>query len=616
MARLPPAPPAKAISKKKQKNILSFYEPASPKRKKRPASPPHEEVLADNPDIAFIVMFRSRFTDAFPPKCPHFGPQDIERGVVDPVPPSQLESLLCALLGLVLNRKKPVEKGHYGRALEEAIQTQKHQWPRAWNGANPLSGGRSFNAMNPQERLTLLKSLILWSLNTSETIGNILKDGYKSRTSKIKEDINIPLSVQPWGRDGDKRRYWLVEGQDDTAFRVYRESNPVLKNNTWWSVAGTIDELRTLSQKLLNDDGTREAKALSERILNAIPRFEATEEKRKRREYRLARKAAFTRPEPGFSLYEGRTRGKRMKYTFSDDEDETSDATSVRRSARQSGRDTPAGPTGPTVTASGRHVRSRASGLYGESLLSGQATGDETPGTGEYMRSDASEEPHPAHGRATRAAAQVTHSNPKKRKHIETYNSVDEMDDEDEASSSGGEWEGGDEVDVDHMDQDDEDDEMSDSDSVMDNDRSLVVKLKYRKSSSVQPSQPIQEGINVVPKTSSVLALGQPASEKPAQPAPQAQRSSSPAPNGLQAQQTPDGSATTTQQTTPPSEYAPSKLEVKHEAKSGVQFSAPTPPYAVSENGVAKHDFALDPKSDAHHISTTAALNPTPTSTL
>ena len=57
----------------------------------------------------FIVMFRSRFSDAFPPKCPHFGPQDLERGVSDPVPAPQVEGLLCALLGLVLNRKKPVE---------------------------------------------------------------------------------------------------------------------------------------------------------------------------------------------------------------------------------------------------------------------------------------------------------------------------------------------------------------------------------------------------------------------------------------------------------------------------------------------------------------------------
>ena len=57
-------------------------------------------------------MFRSRFTDAFPPKCPHLGAQDIERGVADPLPSSQIEGLLCALLGLVVNRKKPVELVH------------------------------------------------------------------------------------------------------------------------------------------------------------------------------------------------------------------------------------------------------------------------------------------------------------------------------------------------------------------------------------------------------------------------------------------------------------------------------------------------------------------------
>ena len=54
-------------------------------------------------------MFRARFHDAFPPKLINFGPQDIERGVVDTIPSPQVEGLLCALLGLVLNRKKPVE---------------------------------------------------------------------------------------------------------------------------------------------------------------------------------------------------------------------------------------------------------------------------------------------------------------------------------------------------------------------------------------------------------------------------------------------------------------------------------------------------------------------------
>ena len=54
-------------------------------------------------------MFRSRFNDVFPKSLPQYGPQDVEKGVADPVPGEQVERLLCALLGLVLNRKKDVE---------------------------------------------------------------------------------------------------------------------------------------------------------------------------------------------------------------------------------------------------------------------------------------------------------------------------------------------------------------------------------------------------------------------------------------------------------------------------------------------------------------------------
>lgn len=46
-------------------------------------------------------------------------------------------------------------KGHYGRALEEAMQTQKSQWPAKWT-TNPLSGGRSFNTMAAEERVSRL----------------------------------------------------------------------------------------------------------------------------------------------------------------------------------------------------------------------------------------------------------------------------------------------------------------------------------------------------------------------------------------------------------------------------------------------------------------------------
>jgi hypothetical protein len=51
-----------------------------------------------------------------------------------------------------------------------------------------------------------------------------------------------------------------------------------LKTNTWWSVAGSIQDIRDLAQKLVDEDGTRDAKTLAERMRNAIPRFEATEE--------------------------------------------------------------------------------------------------------------------------------------------------------------------------------------------------------------------------------------------------------------------------------------------------------------------------------------------------
>ena len=65
--------------------------------------------IANPTSTQFLCMFRSRFSDAFPKSLPHYGPQDIERGVVDPIPGDQVERLLCALLGLVLNRKKDIE---------------------------------------------------------------------------------------------------------------------------------------------------------------------------------------------------------------------------------------------------------------------------------------------------------------------------------------------------------------------------------------------------------------------------------------------------------------------------------------------------------------------------
>ena len=80
-------------------------------------------------------MFRARFDDVFPRSLPHYGPQDIERGVSEPTPGEDLEKLLCALLSLVLNRKKDVEYGCpllaeslYG--IENLILCLHYPWKR------------------------------------------------------------------------------------------------------------------------------------------------------------------------------------------------------------------------------------------------------------------------------------------------------------------------------------------------------------------------------------------------------------------------------------------------------------------------------------------------------
>src|ERR1700712_1908460 len=98
------------------------------------------------------------------------------------------------------------------------------------------------------------------------------------KQSRHEDDLNQPLSVQAWGSDADRRRYFLIEGLDDTHFRVYRESNYTGLKRTWWSVASDIDEIKLLAEKLEKEDGGQKARLLSGKMLAAIPRFEATEE--------------------------------------------------------------------------------------------------------------------------------------------------------------------------------------------------------------------------------------------------------------------------------------------------------------------------------------------------
>ncbi|KAI1213108.1 uncharacterized protein F4807DRAFT_311647 [Annulohypoxylon truncatum] len=490
------------IEVKREKGILKFFhklpagtKPAEPKKeaspppRKRSPSPAHEYVLADNPDVAFIVMFRARFNDALPKSLANFGPQEIERDVTESIPGERVEHFLCAVLSLLLNRKQDVKPGHYNRALEDAIHTHKNQWARDWEDQSPLSGGKTFTTMDPTERLKLLRTLIVWTLSSSEVIKGIINKSYKG--GRHEDDLNQPLSVQPWGSDSDKRRYYLIEGLDDTHFRVYRESNPQGFNRTWWSVAGDIDELKALAEKLQTSDGGPKAKKLAHKMLAAVPRFEATEEKRKRREYRLMRKEQFKRPEPGFSMYEGRTRGKRMKYTYSDDEDFLSDSTGFRRSSRNTRNPTPAEqqqqPAGPVVTASGRQVKAPSRMTVDAS--SNIVTVSPTTSRGPNEAAESKESSVGPSGRPRRSAA-VNHGTngwaPSSKKG-RGYNSMDDDMEEYDSQEEDSEPELGDDEEDAHEPENDseEEDEYDEDEKMVDDDLddanskgSMMVKLK------------------------------------------------------------------------------------------------------------------------------------------
>lgn len=190
-----------------------------------------------------------------------------------------------------------------------------------------------------------------------------------------------------------------------------------------------------------------------------------------------------------------------MRYTYEDDDAFLSDDASTRRSTRQSGRNTPM-ETGPTYTASGRQIRAPKTGEYGESLLSREMNGGDelapeySDANGMASSRAGTEDSDPVRGgRATRAGGRHAANgadNPRKRKHIDGYNDIDDMSEEDEAS--GGEWDSdkneADDQDENMLDADDEDDGQNSVDEDDDEDeepQSLVVKLKVPSKSPAPP---------------------------------------------------------------------------------------------------------------------------------
>lgn len=76
-------------------------------------------------------------------------------------------------------------RGHYQRALEEVVQLHAHEWPKSWEGKNPLRGGGTFASMTPVDRVHI-PLLLNWSSS------NI----YRLPCSKLLSSGHYPRRIQ------------------------------------------------------------------------------------------------------------------------------------------------------------------------------------------------------------------------------------------------------------------------------------------------------------------------------------------------------------------------------------------------------------------------------------
>ncbi|KAK9463562.1 uncharacterized protein V1516DRAFT_613924, partial [Lipomyces oligophaga] len=275
---------------------------------------PHEPMYAQN--ISLIIFFREKFSDLFS-AISHFGPQDLEEGLMSSQPSSIVESFLCRILTLVLNRKKNVEPGHFTRPLEEAISTFGASYWGVYQQSGPFTGGATFVSMGWSSRLEVLVALVnfaLWASDAVREMINVVYDIQNMEGSKITR-----LSVQPIGMDDARLRYYLVAGEN-TRFRLFQQSNPYWSPCNWTPVASSCYELAQFIEKLASGNPSERSMELLESLREQLPILDASEQRR--------RKKTNGRQSLGDSVsidYTGRTRGKKVDYTHVEDEDDYDD---------------------------------------------------------------------------------------------------------------------------------------------------------------------------------------------------------------------------------------------------------------------------------------------------
>lgn len=338
---------------------------------KDPNVVPQPRDIENSPKVAMIIMFQAQFYSLFR-GIPSLGPQDLEIALQSKELPFPVLQFMTRLMGLALNRKKPVDPDRYGGALEEIRDRLSSlgtgpNWPHHMN----LKSKTAVIDLSWQDRLEFLYTLVLWALTYSESVKAILADinqkghaqaGDEEQDVYAKDDddaemkriMNFKASLEknqlgkpvyPIGKDEAGLQYFLVKGRGLTPFRIYKQTNPRLREVNWISVASTVDDVQKLVEKLSTEQSGPASK-LRSYLEDLILYLGCLEEERVKQERKLEKKRTLQQAadlvRAGDGAYVGRTRGRRINYNLDnyasiyedgssgDDYDDRQDAVGVR----------------------------------------------------------------------------------------------------------------------------------------------------------------------------------------------------------------------------------------------------------------------------------------------
>ncbi|KAG5355952.1 hypothetical protein CJU89_5669 [Yarrowia sp. B02] len=341
-----------------------------------------DDSIENHPDIAFCVMFRTRFTDLFDGWCPPLSPQEFEEGIQPEEGFSlAVESYLVRVMSLMMNRKKPVEVGKYSNALETWSTMPLSQGSVSAIDAMSLPCGwsrklasRDVVAMDWRGRLQLLKMATVAALSLSDAVKKLIADKREVSGRKVLSE----LQWLPIGEDRARNTYWLADGSGDinwdddgkiypategafdTQWRLYRQTNPYKAVVSWTPVASSPEELASLIEELPKGEEKQpytplleaQHKKLLSKLEDLIPRTlgsrdrirEAAERAVAAQQKKAAAARAVEYQKSKIGANRGRTRGKRVDYKLlsapqdSEDEFELKEEEAVAQGHRRTGR--------------------------------------------------------------------------------------------------------------------------------------------------------------------------------------------------------------------------------------------------------------------------------------